>query len=127
MPRTTLDFHRDRHDAWSAASSLREVGLGAGDVGGAWRAVYDPTASGPVGMAAVRTLEISDIGAVDFTGWLAEVAAEVYRDSGAVSLGEVLAGHVSDDAVIDEARQTIASGGGIVGVRATGAFETDLD
>lgn len=123
MPRTKIDFHEDRQDAATALSSLREVGLNPGDIGGAWLEDAQATAEG-LDTATRRTVEVQALGRVQFTGWLAEAALNFSDAEQGAPLSSILGDH-ADAAELDRIRQTLASGGGIVGVRARDAFNPE--
>ena len=123
MPRTKINFHEDRQDAATALASLREVGLNPGDIGGAWLDDAQAKAEG-LDKATRRTVEVQDLGRVQFTGWLAEAALKFSDAEQAAPLSSILGDH-ADAAELDRIRQTLASGGGIVGVRARDAFNPE--
>ncbi len=128
MPRTKIDFHETRQDAASALSSLREVGLNPGDIGGAW---LDDAAAGPgredAPLQATRqTVDVRDLGRVQFTGWLAEAAQPFRTVDQPTPLSAVLGDH-ADEADLTRIRETLVAGGGIVGVRARDAFNPEID
>ena len=123
MPRTKIDFHDNRQDAATALSSLREVGLNPGDIGGAW--LEDAQAAAEErDRATHRTVDVMDLGRVQFTGWLAEAALQISDAEHTAPLSSILGDHV-DAAELDRIRRTLASGGGIVGVRARDAFNPE--
>ena len=117
MPRTTIDFHKDRRDAAAAFGSLRDVGLNAGDVGGAWLAEDQPA-----GQGSGHGVEVMDLGLVAFSGWLAEAALKVASPDRPVSLATLLEGHSVTPEDLDRIHRTLTAGGGIIGVRARDAF-----
>jgi len=126
MPRTKIDFHQSRQDAAAALSSLREVGLNPGDVGGAWLAGEDPfdavddaSMNGPG-----QLIEVEEIGLVRFSGWLADAAHEAAGNRPAAPLS-VIFDDLTDDAELQRVRDILASGGGIVGVRARDALNPE--
>ena len=123
MPRTKIDFHDNRQDAATALSSLREVGLNPSDIGGAWLEDAKAKAEG-LDKATRRTVEVPDLGRVQFTGWLAEAALKFSDAEQTASLSSILGDH-ADAAELDRIRQTLVSGGGIVGVRARDAFNPE--
>lgn len=123
MPRTKIDFHQSREDAAASLTSLREVGLSPGDIGGAWLAgedlsavIGDGSTTGPV-----RLIDVDDLGRVLFSGWLADAALKAAGNEPAAQLS-VIFDDLTDDAELQRLRDTLASGGGIVGVKARDAF-----
>lgn len=129
MPRTTIDFHETRHHAAIALSSLREVGLHPGDIGGAWldEAATAPEQHEDTSLQATRqTVDVSDLGRVQFTGWLAEAALLLKTVDEPTALSAILGDHV-DEADLSRIRETISGGGGIVGIRARDVFNPEID
>nr|WP_314136964.1 hypothetical protein [uncultured Brevundimonas sp.] len=128
MARTKIDFHQSRQDAAAALSSLREVGLNPGDIGGAWRvgensfdAADDASTSGPG-----QLIDVEEIGLIRFSGWLADAAQEAAAHGPATPLS-VIFDDLTDDAELQRVRDTLASGGGIVGIRARDTFKPEQD
>lgn len=127
MPRTKIDFHQTGEDAAAALSSLREVGLNPGDVGGAWLAGTSINSSQNDAAASSRIITVTDLGEVCFSGWLAEVALEAMGDKEEAPLSAVFDDLTSDGAERSRLQETLAAGGGIVGVRAHDTFSPEPD
>lgn len=126
MPRTKIDFHHSRQDAADALSSLREVGLNPGDVGGAWLAA-DGTSEDTPTTATSRLVPVAEVGEVRFSGWLAEVALQALGDRETAPLSAIFDDLTSDAGDLARLRDTLAAGGGIVGVRARDTFSPEPD
>lgn len=126
MPRTTIDFHDDREDAVSALTSLREVGLNPNDVASAWLAPREGEFVGepPVSRVDLYEANIDGMGPVQLSGWFAEAALSALSSGGAIALNAVVDGQGDGKVDLDRVRQTLASGGGVVGVRARDAYST---
>lgn len=125
MTRVTIDIRKDRNDAAASLSSLRDVGLNAGDIGSAWPAPRenDDTASTPRASVAVHEVAITGLGPVHFTGWLAEIALKTPAGpDGSVDLGPVLAAASLDQKDITRTRDALLKGGGVIAVRARDAL-----
>lgn len=124
MPRTKIDFYQSRRDAAASLSSLRDVGLNPGDVSGAWLA--ETAAGSPDDAASTsassRRIPVEDVGDVEFTGWLAQVALDALGDGSTAALSAIFRDLTSDDAELARVRDTLRAGGGVVGVRARDAF-----
>lgn len=129
MPRTKIDFHQSRRAAAEALSSLREIGLNSGDVGSAWLAdtAADGTSNDAPTTATSRVIRVSDVGEVRFSGWLAEVALEALDDQQAAPLSAIFDDLTLEPAELVRLRDTLAAGGGIVGVRARDNFSPEPD
>lgn len=129
MPRTKLDFHQSREDAADALSSLREVGLNSGDVGGAWLA--ETAADGPVeetpATATSRLVPVADVGDVRFSGWLAESALQALGEQETAPLSAIFHDQTLDADELARLRDTLKGGGGVVGVRARDTFGQNQD
>lgn len=126
MPRTKIDFHQSREDAAASLTSLREVGLNPGDIGGAWLAGEDPSAAREDGSMTGpdRLIDVEDLGRVRFSGWLADAALEAIGNGPAAPLAAIF-DDLADEAELQRVRDTLASGGGIVGVKARDAFNPE--
>lgn len=129
MPRTKIDFHQSRQAAAEALSSLRGIGLNSGDVGSAWLAdtAADGTSNDAPTTATSRVIRVSDVGEVRFSGWLAEVALEALDDQQAAPLSAIFDDLTLEPAELVRLRDTLAAGGGIVGVRARDNFSPEPD
>lgn len=63
-------------------------------------------------------MTLVDVGKVQMTGWVAAQAMEILGEGLPLDLHAVLSGALDDPGEIDRLRETLRSGGGIVGVRA---------
>lgn len=126
MPRTKIDFHQNRQDAASALSALREVGLDAGNVGGAWLAEVETVDDVPL-TGPSQGLDVEGVGEVLFGGWLADVAYEACAGTPAPTLAVLFRDLTSDAAELVRIRDTLTSGGGLVCVRASHVFDLGPD
>lgn len=128
MARVTIDIRKDRNDAAASLSSLRDVGLNAGDIGSAWPASLPEADEGDASTrsaVAVHEVVITGIGPVHFTGWLAEIALKTEPGPvGTVDLDTVLAGASLDQKDVTRVREALIKGGGVITVRARDALIT---
>lgn len=129
MPRTKIDFYPSRQDAADALSSLREVGLSPGDVGGAWLSgtEVDATIEGATATSSNRIVFVEDVGKVRFSGWLADAAIEALGHQPSAPLSAIFDTSTADSSEVARVRDTLVKGGGVVGVRASDAFSPRQD
>ncbi len=127
MPRMKIDFYPNREDAADALSSLREVGLNPGDVGGAWAARTPEigTAEDAGRTDGSHLIAVEDLGPVRFSGWLAEIALKSAGERTPVPLASIFQDLTPDAAELARVRDALASGGGVIGVRARDVFNPE--
>lgn len=112
MARIKIDIHSNPRDAAAALGALREVGLNPGDVGAVWK----PNVS-DAGVV-VHEVSVERLGALHFTGWLADAALKAAETAQVVDLEEALTAAGLDEKDVARAEEALARGGGVVGVRA---------
>lgn len=120
MPRITIDHHDSRADAISTLVSLRKVGMQPGDVGSVW--LRYPAGDAPDAPEQLpgdlHQTTLTDLGAVQLSGWIAAAANAADARSPGLDLATLLADADLDDEELAKVRDTLASGGGVIGVRA---------
>ncbi|RZJ18103.1 MAG: hypothetical protein EON91_06660 [Brevundimonas sp.] len=126
MPRVTIDFYDSRQDAISALVSLREVGLSTEDIASAWLAPREGEYMGDDAQPPASLYEagIDGVGRVQFTGWLGEVALASLGADSIIDLAKAMG---SEEPDTDRIHRTLASGGGLIAVRARDTYSPQDD
>lgn len=98
------------------------------DVGSVWRLARRddaaPDRAAPLSDNPYVAI-LDDVGAVQLSGWIAEAAKTLMGQAGRLDLATLLADADLDPAEQERVRETVSSGGGVIGVKARDATLDD--
>lgn len=119
MSRIEFDHYGRWSEACSAVDALGVVGMRQEDLGALWLASASPNPPLDGSEPSDRyEMTLAGVGKVQMTGWVAAKAMKILGEGLQLDLPAVLSGALDDPGEIDRIRETLRSGGGIVGVRA---------